>query len=106
MSERALTEITRYMLRNINKTLTLDDLCQEFGYSKSHMNNLFRKYTRLPPIDFFHSIKIEQACVMLRSSNKMIYEIAADLGYSDQYYFSRVFRKIVGVSPREYRKTP
>ena len=105
-SDRTLTEIIRYMVKNIGRNLTLDELCGEFSYSKSHINNLFHRYTQQPPLGFFQSLKMKQACIMLRHSNKMVYEIAQELGYSDPFYFSRAFQRTIGVSPREYRKLP
>lgn len=48
---------------------------------------------------------MKEACKMLRSSEMYIYEIAQKLGYSDQYYFSRIFKKVVGMSPKEYKNS-
>ena len=56
-------------------------------------------------MDFFINLKMKEACKMLRSSEMYIYEIAQKLGYSDQYYFSRIFKKVVGMSPKKYKNS-
>ena len=45
-----------------------------------------------------------EACKLLKSSDVYIYEVAHKLGYQDQYYFSRLFKKVIGVSPKEYQR--
>ena len=54
-------------------------------------------------MDFYTRLKMKEACTLLRSTNDYIYQIAQKLGYSDPYYFSRIFKKVIGVSPREYQ---
>ena len=55
------------------------------------------------PMDFFTRLKMKQACRMLRSGGEYVYEVARQLGYRDPYYFSRAFKKVMGVSPRSYQ---
>ena len=100
-----VTNVIRYMYEHIGENLTLEQLTETFEFSKSYLNNIFQNYTKHSPMDFFISIKMKQACSLLRSSEKYVYEIAQELGYSDQYYFSRIFKKVVGISPVEYRKS-
>ena len=59
--------------------------------------------TSKSPIDFFIHLKMEEACRLLRLTTRRISDIANELGYKDQYYFSRLFKKKIGVSPRNYR---
>ncbi len=99
-----VTNVIRYMYKNIDKELTLADISEEFQLSKSYLSAIFKSYTKKSPIEFFLELKMNEACKYLRSSDVYIYEVANMLGYSDQYYFSRIFKKIVGVSPKEYRK--
>lgn len=56
-------------------------------------------------MDFYISLKMKEACKLLRSTNLYIYEVAQQLGYQDQYYFSRIFKKVVGISPKEYKNS-
>lgn len=98
-----VTNIIKYMYSHIAENLTLEQICKEFELSKSYVNSIFLKCTQYAPMDFFINLKIREACNALRSTDQYIYEIAQSLGYRDQYYFSRLFKKVVGVSPKEYR---
>ena len=100
-----VTNIIRYMYKHLTENLTLEQVVEEFQLSKSYLNTIFQKYTQHAPMDFFISLKMKRACQLLRASDNYIYEIAQKLGYSDQYYFSRIFKKMVGMSPREYRES-
>lgn len=99
-----VTNIVKYMYQNIGKNLYLENICEKFDLSKSYVNAIFLKCTQHAPMEFFTNLKMRQACNMLRGSEMYVYEIAQRLGYKDQYYFSRLFKKIVGMSPKEYKK--
>jgi AraC-like DNA-binding protein len=96
---------THYMAENIEKKLSLKDLSSHFGYSESYFNRVFRKEVQFSPIDYFLHLKIERAAHLLLHTNLKINQISLKLGFDDPYYFSRLFKKIKGVSPKEYRKT-
>jgi AraC-like DNA-binding protein len=98
-----LTTIIRYMYKHITKQLTLADLSREFELSKSYINIIFNNYTSRSPIDFFIDLKMQEACKLLKSTNMFVKEVSAELGYDDPYYFSRIFKKIIGMSPRAYQ---
>ncbi|MFV0364560.1 MAG: helix-turn-helix domain-containing protein [Suipraeoptans sp.] len=98
-----VTMIIRYMYKNLDKALNLDDLATEIGLSKSYINATFKKCTDKAPIDFFINLKMQEACKQLKATDKYVVEISQNLGYDDPYYFSRIFKKVVGVSPKEYR---
>lgn len=99
-----ITQVIRYMYEHIDNELTLDNLSSYFEVSTSHLSNLFKKNTGHSPIEFFIELKMDKACKLLRSSDMYTYEVAAALGYHDQYYFSRLFKNVVGCSPKDYRK--
>lgn len=100
---RYVTHIIRFMYKNLHRNLTLNEVLTEFDYSKSYLNDIFQKATKHSPMDFYLNIKMQEACKLLRSSDLLIYEIAQQLGYKDQYYFSRIFKKVIGTSPLNYR---
>lgn len=99
-----ITNIIKYMSMHISENMSLDQISEIFGLSKSYINIIFLKNTQHAPMDFYIKLKIREACKLLRSSDLYIFEIAQRVGYNDQYYFSRIFKKVVGVSPKEYRK--
>lgn len=98
-----VTNVIRYMSKHLEENLTLEDIAAEFDLSKSYLNAIFQKYTQHAPMDFFINLKMKRACRLLRATDTYIYEVAQQLGYSDQYYFSRIFKKVVGMSPKEYK---
>jgi AraC-like DNA-binding protein len=57
----------------------------------------------MPPIDYFIHLKMQRACYLIKAENTKIKIVARELGYEDQFYFSRLFKSHIGVSPNEYR---
>lgn len=104
LQNRQITHIIRFMYKNLDKNFSLQEILSEFNCSKSYLNSIFQKYTQSAPMEFYTNIKMQEACKMLRSTDLLIYEIAQKLGYKDPYYFSRLFKKIIGSSPASYRK--
>ena len=102
--DRHVTRVVRYMLQNLDRTLTLQDISDEVRLSKSYLNSIFKTQTGRAPVDFFIHLKMQEACKLLKSSDLYIYQISARMGYEDPYYFSRIFKKVVGVSPKEYKE--
>lgn len=96
---------THFMYENIENKLTLHDIARHFGYSDSYFYRLFFKETNYAPITYFLHLKIERASQLLKNTNLKINQIALKLAFDDPYYFSRIFKKIVGMSPKSYRQS-
>lgn len=94
-----------YMKENMEKRITLQDIAEHIGYSPSHFSLLFKKKIGHAPLSYFNLLKIQEACFMLDSTDMKINQICYKIGIEDTYYFSRLFGKIMGMSPREYRKS-
>ncbi len=103
MAKDCVTDTIFYMQEHINEQITLDALAEVNLISKNHLMNLFREKTNHSPIDYFIHLKIQKACLLLSTTNHSVKQIAYDLGYSDPYYFSRVFKSIMTISPKNYR---
>lgn len=97
-----LEKAINYMNNNINDTINLQELAQFVGLSKQHLNHLFKQETNFPPIDYFLRLKMNRAGQMLDLTNQTVKQIAVSLGM-DPYYFSRIFKKVMGCSPSDYR---
>lgn len=93
-----------FMQQNIKKTVRLDELSTFANLSTSHFSAIFRAKTGYSPIEYFNQLKIQKACQYISFTNLSIKNIAIDLGIDDQYYFTRMFTKLMGSSPSEYRK--
>lgn len=92
-----------YLSTNIDRVLTLEEIARNVNLSPSHFSYLFKKKTGFTPIEYFNHLKIQKACQYLLFTNLRIKEISQELGIDDQYYFSRLFTKIMGMAPNEYR---
>lgn len=98
-----IDDVVRFMQENIGNNLTLQDLCDHFHYSPSRFSSLFKQRTGYSPIDYFIQLKMQKASQALDFTGQSIKDIAAEFGFDDPYYFSRRFRKTIGVSPKNYR---
>lgn len=96
-------ELCRYLEEHYREEIRLEQLCRWFGYSKTRLNQLFREYTGTSIYHYVMQFRIDKACESLRGSEESIYAIAMKHGFSDQNYFSRLFKKYKGCSPGEYR---
>lgn len=94
-----------FMQSNTDKGLSLAEIADHVNCSASHFSVLFRKNTGFPPIEYFNQLKIQKACQYLQFTKLRIREIAFQIGIDDPYYFSRLFTKTMGYSPKEYRDT-
>ncbi|CUX37824.1 helix-turn-helix domain-containing protein [Clostridium sp. C105KSO13] len=102
--DKHVTMVIRFMYKNLTKQLTLEEISREVDLSKSYLNSIFKEQTGRSPVDFFLHLKMQEACKLLQSTDMYIYEVSTKMGYTDPYYFSRIFKKVVGVSPKEYKK--
>lgn len=102
-STRATLE---YLRQNLDQRLSLDDMAEHARLSKSHFLRLFKEQTGYSPVDYFIHLKLQHACMLLSITRQTVREISLAVGYEDPYYFSRIFKKVVGVSPSQYREAP
>lgn len=94
-----------YMKGHIDRSILVEEMADGTGYSSSHFSAMFKSKMGASPVDYFIQLKIHYACQLLSQTNLSIQSIAQKIGYEDAFYFSRLFKKIRGKSPREYRKS-
>lgn len=92
-----------FMKKNLHKSLKIDDLAAHQNLSISRFCEVFKENTGYPPIHYFIQLKIQKSCQYLYFTDKSIKEICALIGFSDPYYFSRMFKKMMDVPPSKYR---
>lgn len=95
----------RYLNDHLKETITLNDLSKHLKISVSYVSLIFHKYLKKGPIDYLIDLRMELACKLLRTSELKTYEIAKKVGYLDPYYFSRLFKKKIGLSPKDFKNT-
>ena len=94
-----------YIFRHFRYVITLDELAEETGLSAAYLSVLFKKETGVPLADFIQLQRVEEAKNLLRFSEYRIAEISSYLAFSSQSYFTSVFRKHTGMTPKKYRET-
>jgi YesN/AraC family two-component response regulator len=102
-SNPVIRRAIEYMNKNLNMKLSLNQISKEVGYSPTYFTTLFKKETNYSPITYFSHLKIVKACEFLDYTRIKVKEISFTLGYTDPYYFTKDFKKKMGMSPRQYR---
>lgn len=100
----AIDQAIDYMNSHLDTMLTLQQMAKAVNLSQSHFSFLFKNNTSFSPIEYFNHLKVQKACQYLLFTPLRIKEVAMQLGMEDPYYFSRMFTKVMGVSPNQYRE--
>jgi len=99
-----ILRIDSFMTENIGRPVSNMELAEVVCMAPNSFNRFFKTMTGFTPQRYFTRKKIERACFMLQYLDASIEEISAMLGFTDRYYFSRVFKKTTGTGPASYRK--
>ena len=103
-SDVVLDKLIETIKEQIDRWWTVSEMSDFCNLSNDQFRRVFFKRTGMLPKIYIDRLKIQKAGELLMSNRFKITEIAAQLGYVDQYHFSRRFKKITGLSPRKYRK--
>lgn len=93
-----------YINENYYKNLTLHEIAEKVGITAGYLSTLFSQQMNCSFIDYLNLVRVEHACSYLQQNYFKTYEIAYKVGYNDEKYFSKVFKKITGISPSEYKR--
>jgi AraC-like DNA-binding protein len=96
--------IINYMMNHLTEPSRLDDFATQAFMSRSHFSRRFHEKTGYAPYDYFIRLKIQKACELLETTDLNVGEISQRLGYTDPYYFSRLFKKVMHQAPTRYRQ--
>ena len=94
----------KYIQENFQKDLSLDALSKELDISPYYFSKLFKEETGSNFVEYLTNLRLERAKVLLMDENRSMKKICMEVGYSDPNYFSRIFKKNLGVTPTEYRE--
>ena len=97
-----LNRVQAYLEQNIQRRLTLSDICRDNLVGRSYLQKVFREKTGGGAMEYFGNLKIRKAKELIREGEHNFTEIAALLGYNSIHYFSRHFKKVTGMTPSEY----
>ncbi|MGE4565689.1 MAG: helix-turn-helix domain-containing protein [Victivallaceae bacterium] len=99
-----IAEVRQWIERNYRREITLTGLARRARLSVTHFSAEFRRCCGVSPIESVLALRLQEGAYLLRNHNLSIAEIARGAGFRDPFYFSRLFRRRYGVSPREYRR--
>lgn len=84
--------------------INVDDICENFNYSRSHIYNIFKKHSGTSIMNYYNALKIGEAKRLIQEGNHSLSEISEILKFNNSYYFSKTFKKYTNSSPSEYKK--
>jgi AraC family transcriptional regulator len=93
-----------YIDDHIGERISLSELARQAGVSRFHFARQFRLSTGESPMEFLRRVRIERSKSILQTRASSIAEVAARLGFSDQSHFTRIFGRLVGVSPGSFAR--
>lgn len=103
-SIKEIDDAVRYFHANYQGLINVQDYAKAHNISKSWFIQLFKEYTSMTPNQYIQSLRLSNAQSLLESTEYNVTEVANIVGYDNALYFSRLFRKQVGMSPSEFRK--
>ena len=98
-------EIISYIDFHYMEDLTLNRLAEMFNISKTYLSNLFRRETGVTLTEYIHQVRMRKAITLINSSALPVAAIATACGYNDINYFTRIFKRTYGLSPKQYQKS-
>lgn len=102
-AEQTLEYVRAYLRKHFTEQINLSALASKLGISSAYLTKLFNKYEKCSPVKYLTDLRIVEAKQLLRNTTLTLKEISEQVGYQNQFYFSRVFRKTNRTSPSEYR---
>lgn len=101
--EEYIHKAVEYIEMNYYRDITIVDISQHLGLNRSYFSSLFKRMQNVSPQQFLIQYRISKSCELLKQNKKLsIGDISRSVGYTDPLVFSKIFKKVKGVSPREY----
>lgn len=104
--EEYVKKALEYIRMNYSRKITIIEIARNIGLDRSYLYSLFIEFVNASPQEYLISFRMEKACDLMRTASLTIGGIARSVGYDDPLMFSKAFKKVKGISPREFRKTP
>ena len=97
-----VVQVQDYIRQNLNKRLSLNEVASAFNFSPNYLSQLFAQWGESGFVEFVTATRVNAAKDLMTSTDLKIYEISERVGFESAFYFSKVFKKVEGMSPREY----
>lgn len=103
-AEQIIRQAKHELRGRLERDVDLHELAAQLGVSYAWLRRTFRQYTGLPPHQYHLQLRLDKAMQLLSAKNRTIKEAAAQIGFADQYYFSRLFKRKTGRSPEAWKR--
>lgn len=103
--KEVVRSVVSYIKANYNISIKMEDISSKLFFNKDYITKLFKREFGMPVSDFIREIRINEACRLLLTTNKIISDIALSCGYNDMKTFYAAFRKTKGMTPNKYRES-
>lgn len=100
----SVDRVEQYIREHLSDPLTLEEIASHAYMNPSYLSAMYHKATGMTLSQYIHHVRISRSIYLILNTTKSVAEIAADVGFRDSNYFSRVFRKKTGLPPTEYRR--
>lgn len=97
-------EAVKYIKTNYSQPINISDISNSLNLDRKYFSKIFKEQLKMPPNEYLITYRLMKACELMDNTNLTIAEIAATVGYDNQFSFSRVFKKYKQISPSDYRK--
>jgi len=105
-NQAMVKEIEQYLIMNYCKSISSEILSKKFGFVPSYLSKVFRTVKGMSPSEYLTNYRVDKAKQIIREKPDIrIREVAKTIGYEDQYYFSKIFKKHTGVWPKEFQES-
>ena len=103
-SKRYVKEALKYIKKNYSQAITITDISANLSLDRKYFSKIFKHELQMTPNEYLIHYRLTRACELMETTSLTIAEIAATVGYDNQFSFSRVFKKYKKLSPSDYRK--
>lgn len=100
----AVLEAIAYINSNLSSSCILSAFCEKYHYTPQYISRRFRQETGYTVMEYLHKVRMEKSCELLAGSDLPVAEVAQEAGYTDLKYFNLLFKRMIKMTPREYRK--
>jgi YesN/AraC family two-component response regulator len=103
-TQKTITEVVAYINNNFQTELNLESISAAFYIDSCYLSRIFKKTVGMSFVDYINNVRVMEAKKLLSATDKSIISISENVGFKSNTHFGRVFKKIIGLSPLQYRK--
>ena len=104
--QNIISEVLAFIEENYAEKICFVDIAEKYYLTPNHFRQMFKKETGVPPVDYLNRVRVIKSLQYIQTESMSIADAAAKVGIYDANYFSRMFKKIMGYSPRYFKSIP